>query len=151
MLSHDLVVPTETLSRDAEAVVRALRDARREGNHGVVRVHASSDAPETAVTLPDDALGLLLIILAHLADGDAVTVVPVHAELTTQQAADILNVSRPWLVKLLDDGVIPCRKVGTHRRVPLRDLLAYRDEKSAQQQAALDELTREAQDMGLYG
>lgn len=151
MLGHDLLVPTEAVSRQAEAVVRALRDARRDGNHGVVRVHASGDAPETAVTLPDDALSLLLLILSHFADGDAVTVVPVHAELTTQQAADILNVSRPWLVKLLDEGVIPCRKVGTHRRVPLRELLAYRDERRAEQQAALDELTREAQDMGLYG
>jgi len=145
----DLLVPTEALARQAEAVLGALRAARRDGD--VVHVHASGSPPETAVPLPDEALHLLLRILSHLADGDAVTVVPVRAELTPQQAADVLNVSRPWLVKLLDDGVIPSRRVGTDRGVSLRELLAYRDERRAEQQAAMDELTRESQGMGLYG
>lgn len=148
MPGHDLIVPTEALSRQADAVLRALRDARREGSQGVVLAHASGDGLETAVTLSDDLLGLLLRVLSHLAAGDAVGVVPVDAELTTQQAADILNVSRPWLVKLLDDGVLPGRGAG---RVSLPDVLAYRDERRAEQRAVLDELTREAQDMGLYG
>lgn len=148
MPGHDLIVPTEALSRQADAVLRAMREARREGDPGVVLVHASADGPETAVALPDDVLGLLLRVLSHLAAGDAVSVVPVDAELTTQQAADILNVSRPWLVKLLDDGGLPGRGAG---RVSQRDLLAYRDERRAEQRAVLDELTREAQDMGLYG
>lgn len=98
-----------------------------------------------AVELPTAALRLLVDILSELADGNAVKVVPIHAELTTQEAADLLNVSRPHLVKLLETGDLPFHKTGKHRRVRFSDLMAY---KTAQEQAsavAMEELAAQAQ------
>ena len=99
--------------------------------------------------LPAAAVRLLLDLLGQMAAGHAVTVVPIHAELTTQQAAEVLGVSRPFLVGLLERGNLPFHKVGTHRRVRHGDLIAYRRQEHDARHRALDELARQAQELGL--
>lgn len=89
---------------------------------------------------------LLRDLLVEMAQGNAVTIVPTHTELTTQEAANILNVSRPHLVKLLEDGVIPFSRTGTHRRIRYQDLLSYCDQRGLENRAALDELASQAQE-----
>jgi len=101
------------------------------------------------VELPTSALRLLVDILAELADGNAVKVVPVHAELTTQEAADMLNVSRPHLVKLLEDGALPFHRTGKHRRVRFADLMQYKDARDRTSAEAMAELARQAQEAGM--
>jgi excisionase family DNA binding protein len=100
--------------------------------------------------LPRQALVLLRGLLAEMAQGNAVTVVPTHAELTTQDAANIPNVSRPHLLKLLEAGPIPFSRVGTHRRIRYDDLMAYKRRQDSESEALLDELTEQTQkhDMG---
>lgn len=101
------------------------------------------------VELPTSALRLLVDILAELADGNAVKVVPIHAELTTQEAADQLNVSRPHLIKLLEDGALPFHRTGKHRRIKFIDLMRYKDTREHASKAAMSELTRQAQELGM--
>ncbi len=103
----------------------------------------------TSVELPAVAVRLLRNVLSSLANGDAVTVVPTPAELTTHQAAAILGVSRPFLIKALDAGHLKVRMVGTHRRIALADLIAYRDAMVERRHAALDEVTAQAQELGM--
>ncbi len=99
--------------------------------------------------LPRHALALLRDLLVEMAQGNAVTIVPTHAELTTQEAANLLNVSRPYLVKLLEGNAIPFSKTGTHRRIRYQDLMAYRDQLKHDSQSALEELTTQAQELDM--
>ena len=101
------------------------------------------------VKLPTSALRLLVDILAELADGNAVKVVPVHAELTTQEAADMLNVSRPHLVKLPEEGGLPFHKTGKHRRVRFADLMQFKSQRDQASEDAMAELAKQAQELAL--
>ena len=101
------------------------------------------------VELPTSALRLLVDNLAELADGNAVKVLPVHAELTTQEAADLLNVSRPHLVKLLEEGQLAFHRTGKHRRVKFADLMAYKEKRAVESEQAMALLAQQAQDLGM--
>lgn len=101
------------------------------------------------IILPASALELLKTILIQMAQGNAMTLMPIHAELTTQQAADILNVSRPYLVKLLEQGEIPFVKKGTHRRVRFEDIQIYKAQIDGKRLQALNELTEQAQALNM--
>jgi len=89
-------------------------------------------------------------IVEHLREGNGVTVIPMHAELTTVEAAELLNVSRPFLIKQLDAGALPYHMVGTHRRLRLADVLAYRDRMDAEAEKALGAMSADAEELGLY-
>ncbi len=108
------------------------------------------NAKKETIELPAGAVTLLMEILGAIASGQGVMIIPQDAELTTAQAAEILNVSRPYLVKLLEDGVIPHHKVGTHRRVQMEHIIRYRQDIREKRAKVLAELVLEAQeeDMG---
>jgi excisionase family DNA binding protein len=114
-----------------------------------IRVVVGGD-PDNTLSLPRSSVELLARVLAHMAAGQAVSVVPAHAELTTQQAADLLNVSRPFLIGLLDAGKIKYRKVGKHRRVRADSLMDYKRRDDHARREAADELTELNREMGLY-
>jgi excisionase family DNA binding protein len=140
---HEPVTPTSqesTLARDSSRRLSGL--TKRD-----LRIHI----PETNedVTLPASAVRLLVDLLAQMAEGNAVTLIPIHAELTTQQAADFLGVSRPFLVNLLEEGQLPHRKVGTHRRVLFKDLMNYKRQIDKKRLETLDELAAQAQELDM--
>lgn len=102
------------------------------------------------IEVPVAALRKLVDILTNMAAGNAMSLVPIHAELTTQQTADFLNVSRPYVVGLLERGELPHHKVGTHRRVRFSDLMAYKQAQLAKSKARLVELAKLDQELGLH-
>ena len=99
--------------------------------------------------LPEVAVQLLAQILNELASGRALSVVPVESDMTTGEGADYLNVSRPYLVRLLDEGKIPFHRVGTHRRIYFHDIKAYKKEQDEASYAALAELQALSQELKL--
>ena len=99
------------------------------------------------VRIPTSALRLLLEVLTEIGQGNAVSIIPIHTELTTQEAADVLNVSRPFLVQLLEKGDIQFHKIGTHRRVRYQDVIDYKKRIDGDRRKALDELAAQAQEL----
>ena len=141
-----LEIPTENESHEAKAALRLLTGAPERLDEDVeVKIIIG----QLEVAIPLAALTILTDVLAELANGNAVTVVPHHAELTTQQAADLLNVSRPHLVQQLEKGELPFHKVGTHRRIKMVDLMTYRRRTQENSRTALQELADQAQELGL--
>lgn len=108
-----------------------------------------SKGKQKNLIIPTSALRLFVDVLTEMGKGNAVTLTPIHAELTTQEAAELLNVSRPYFVKLLDAEELPYRKVGTKRRVLAKDVLQYKSIIESKRQKILDELTRKSQEMDL--
>lgn len=135
--------PGSFQARELAVLERALA---RDGGAAARLVGAEGDTVE----VPAELVGVLQVIVRHLKAGHGVTVASLQAELTTVESAELLNVSRPHLIKLLDGGALPFRMVGTHRRLRLVDVLAYRDGQDAAAREALDGLTRQAEVLGLY-
>ncbi len=140
------ITPTEAEAALARKLSRALVPVLAAAGEVQLRFQ-SLDRRAEVVALPAAALHLLVDMLTQMAQGHAVALIPVEAELTTQQAADLLNVSRPFLVTLLEGGQLPYRKVGTHRRVLLQDLLAFKRRNEADRRRALQALTEQGQSL----
>jgi excisionase family DNA binding protein len=149
MAGTALKLPTPEVTEQAQSALRVLSGLPSRRATPVIRVQPEGGDEGVSVTVPREAFELFLEVLGQMANGNAVTIVPVHAELTTQQAADILNVSRPYLIGLLDEGKIQFRLVGSHRRIKFADLMDFKNEDDRRRQESLDELTAEAQKLGL--
>jgi excisionase family DNA binding protein len=148
MLTYRQLPPSEQDSSIARASKQLLSHYAREDEPLMLRViDADHDEP---IELPAGAVSLLMDILGAMASGQGITLIPENAELTTVQAADVLNVSRPFLIKLLEDGKIPYRKVGKHRRIRMEDVMNYKQAIDQEREAVLDQLVVDAQeqDMG---
>jgi excisionase family DNA binding protein len=149
MQTSSLKVPSRKTSQEAQEALRLLSGLGRKKQAPRLRVRPEGATAEVGVTVPPDAFELFLEILGQMANGNAVTIMPIHAELTTQQAAELLNVSRPYVVALLEQGKIPFRMVGTHRRVRVADLIEFKQRDDVDRDKALEDLASEAQKHGL--
>lgn len=134
------------LARESGSVLSTVLQTRAETHQ--IDFHDEQGTVRT-VSIPTSALRLLLDVLTEIGRGNAVSIIPIHAELTTQEAADVLNVSRPFLVQLLEQGEIPFHKVGTHRRVRYQDLIDYKNRIDAKRRKALEELAAQAKELGM--
>ncbi|MBK9165929.1 MAG: helix-turn-helix domain-containing protein [Bryobacterales bacterium] len=145
MLAHRELPPSAQDAAMARVSGQVLSPFVRQKRPLSLRVR--EDGQEKPLELPAGAVALLMEILEAMASGRGVTLIPENAELTTVQAAEVLNVSRPYLIKLLDDHVLPHRKVGKHRRIRLEDVMAYKSKIDQEREAVLDALAREAQEL----
>lgn len=146
---EDAVMPTP---HEIEAALRSSKELAsllpKEGEEEVQFI-VRKGKQEFVLAIPAGAVRLLLGILTQMSEGNAVTLIPINAELTTQEAADLIHVSRPFLVRLLESGDIPHHKVGTHRRIKLTDLMIYKKKMEEESRKAREELTREAQELDM--
>lgn len=140
------VIPSEadaTLAKETRQVLSRLSAT------STLDLRAMNLAKEPTIRIPASAAHLLIQILDEMSRGNAVKLIPIHAELTTQEAADILNISRPTLIQLLNEGGIEFRKVGTHRRVRFESVMRYKRQLDTERKAALAELSAYDQEIGL--
>lgn len=143
--------PSPLVASDKEAAaariaaerLRAVAEAKCDVNIVI------ENEPNIIVPLPAVAVGLMFQILEAMGDQLPMTLIPHDAQLTTQQAADFLNVSRPYLIKLLEEGKIPHRKVGRHRRIRYADLHEFEQNAAARQREAIDEMARLSRELDL--
>lgn len=143
------VLPKTRDIASAEAAVASMgkfisKDRNRNFHFTLQKVHENKVIEFSLTPL---VVELIFRTLVHIAKGNAVTIMPFHAELTTQEAADFLNISRPFLIQLLDKEKIPFRKVGRHRRILFEDLMKYKERSKAKGRKIREQLTDEAQDL----
>lgn len=141
---NDTVLPTEEDSKVASESSRIL--ASLTARDGQLKVQLEDGQ---TIVLPHGAARLLSHLLTEMGRGNAVTLIPVHAELTTQEAADYVNVSRPYLIRLLETGQLKFRKIGTHRRIKFVDLKIYKERVEKEREDAMNELAAQAQELGM--
>lgn len=146
-VSRVLPTPDEiALARESGRTLSAYLSIKAEAQQIEIRDDKGSSHP---VRMPMSALRLLVDVLTEIGEGNAVNIMPIHAELTTQEAADVLNVSRPFLVQLLERGEMPFHKVGTHRRVRYQDVIDYKERVEVEQRNALNALAEQAQALNM--
>ena len=145
LLEHEHIAATEeerSILHDIEEMLRQYRE--RQSMPKLV----GPDGEE--IVIPKTLFHLLKQVVRDLAQGQVVAIASLHRELTTQQAADLLNVSRPYLVQLLENGRLPFTKTGTHRRIRFNDLMQYKAKRDATRKRGLAQLTQMSQELGLY-
>ena len=148
--NFESVAPTEADAALAQASIQILAShPQDELPYQTISVVMPDHTQSVTLTIPAAAYSLLVEILAQMAEGNAVKLIPVKRELTTQEAADVLNVSRPYLVNLLESGAIPYRKVGTRRRVLTQDVIDYKNRLDTARMQTLAELTAQAQELNM--
>jgi excisionase family DNA binding protein len=152
LMANEIVVPDPTATKAANDAFEELTKAFGPHPISTSELHfrvGGMDSKLREVEVPTYVVQLVADVLGEVARGNVVTVAAIEREVTTQQAADILNVSRPYVVKLLDERRIPHRRVGNRRKVLLADVLEYKRQDDAFRREVADELTREAEDLGL--
>ncbi|MYD08408.1 MAG: helix-turn-helix domain-containing protein [Chloroflexi bacterium] len=133
------------IAKRAALALTLKREAR-----APVAYFISNSMQEEPIELPAAAVVILRDVLEYMSHGHGITLFPRLAEVTTMEAADILNVSRPYVIKLLEAGEIPYRMVGRHRRIPLNELISYKSRIVSDREAILDQMVAEAEELGLY-
>lgn len=141
------IVPSNKEVALAEKSSRILSDYIKTTKNPTLQLIGNKG--DKKIILPPQALQLLVGILEEMGQGNAVSLIPIHTELTTQEAADLLNVSRPYLINLLKEGKIPFRKVGTKRRILAKDILRYRASIDKKRLKALEALAKQAQELDM--
>jgi len=141
--------PTRSEQKLAQENLEALEKIARkhQGTSHAIEIEISGE--KTHITVPSSALSLLNTIFEHMAEGKAISIIPSETEISTQQAAEMLNVSRPHIVKLLEEGKIPFKKVGSHRRIKVRDLQKYKDKMEEDRREQLKKLAEQAQELDM--
>ena len=144
-----LKAPTRKEQRIAQENVKILGQIAGKHKTSSKAIEIEVSGEKEHVKIPVSAFKFLNTILEHMAQGKAISIIPSDAEVTTQQAAEMLNVSRPHVVKLLEEGELPFHKVGTHRRIKLKDLEKYRAKMEKEREEALTELAKQAQELDM--
>jgi excisionase family DNA binding protein len=137
---HDILLAMQSSKELAALLPKKHRD---------FRLFVREKQKDVELTLPLSAVKMLLHILTQMSEGNAVTIIPIHAELSTQEAANLLNVSRPFLVQLLENGKMPFHKVGSHRRIYFKDLQSFKAKMDEASTLALQDLAEQAQKLGM--
>lgn len=147
MTNQNVIEPTPEVVEQSKQSSRAL--SKYHSSDSVFLQISGSDGPHDDIVLPGVVMQMLLDILSEFSKGNAVGVIPHKAEMSTQQAANLLNVSRPHLVKLLERGEISFKKVGSHRRVEFGAIKTYKDKVDRERESTLDELGQLSQDLDM--
>lgn len=145
----DPLIPTPEVVTMAEAALYSLEQFLDNPPDKITLAVTEPSFTKTEITFSGEVFRLIIEVLKTVSKGQPVTILPLQAELSTQEAADLLNVSRPYLVKLLDEGTIPSRKVGVYRRVLATDVLQYKQQNEVARHQALDELIKQAQELDM--
>jgi excisionase family DNA binding protein len=141
--------PVTPSDDDVNLAKQSSRSLAAFAGHGVTCSIKTGKGEPVEIQLPAAAVGVLAQMLTQMAEGKAVVLMPINAQLTTQQAADLLGVSRPFLISEMKGGKLPFQKIGTHRRIAYAELMKYRQKMAEESNAAMDSLVAEAQELKL--